>query len=412
MAKRPSPRVLASLFDTASYHGPSLPKELLLAWATSSREEDVAEALLHEYKVPGTCVLGDASGLSKLSRTLPLTDVLALLHHPKSIVASLGKRYGGVPVGGWTADNTGMWFGQEVHPKKVYTYAANLLASLAPLPFAMSFALHAGFYYRIGSALIGPAYHTLEAIAENDVPAGELWATLPSLPYLGVTGSRRHGPHGEMVSLPLTGTAEMTFLEARESYPHSFSPGFARMLDVYARSDEQEKAVLRASMEQDVHREGYVLFWAYELPSQHTLAGVLDAQELDTYLVSSCRQAKHAGGATWVKMGGGIGIVVAATLEAALAEAQTLGGVFAAAEVPVSMGVDRGGFFLFVQEDGDMDVAGSPVNIASKLSEDCGRPGCVLVSEGAGSVLSRATHRISVSGLSIVAQEHALSLVS
>ncbi|PIV90686.1 hypothetical protein COW46_01705 [Candidatus Gracilibacteria bacterium CG17_big_fil_post_rev_8_21_14_2_50_48_13] len=411
MAKRPSPRVLASLFDAASHHGPAVPKELLLAWSASTREEDVAHALLAEYKTLGTCILGDASGLSKLSQTLPLVEVLSLLHRPKTMIASLGEKYGGVPVSSWTADNSGMWFDAAVHPKEVYTYAQNLLASFEHFPFQMSFAFHAGEFYRVGNALVGPMFHALEEVAENQVPAGCLWATEATIPFLGTQGSPMDSSTLSMRQLPVAGTPEMTFAEAHAPYPHAFSSAFFSMLDVYARSKDVEKDALRSSMEADVRREGHILFFAYALPKQQSLAGVLNAQELDTYLVSSVRMAKRSVGARLIKVGGGIGIVMAATLEGALAEAETLGVVFAEAEVAVAMGIDRGEFFLFEQEDGDVDVAGSPVNIASKLSEDCGKPGIVYVSEAAGSVMARTTRPIHVSGITIVAQEHALARV-
>ena len=59
---------------------------------------------------------------------------------------------------------------------------------------------------------------------------------------------------------------------------------------------------------------------------------------------------------------------------------------FAKNNLPVSIGIDYGALLVF-QESGYQDLAGDPVNIASKLSEDAGQSGCVKVSARAMELL-------------------------
>lgn len=411
MAKRPSPTALASLFDAASQLEPAVPLELLMAWSASDQSEATAEALMADYRVEGTCMLGDASGLSRLSRELPLAEVLAMLHKPKSMVMAAGLEAGGEAINGWTADNTALWFPAHVSPNIVARCAADLIASFQPLPFQMSFGLHYGAFYKVGNVLLGPAFQTLEHIAENEVPAGKIWA---STDFCGQTGAAypvAHEGHGLcMHDIHSAGEASRCFADCRVAYPHAFDGTFFRLLDMYARASLEEMPVLRESLEAHASREGFVLFFAYRLSDTSGLVGVLSQQLEDTMLRSRFAEMPMPPGAGWIKAGGGIGIVQGESLEALLDAAKQIGTLCAELEVEVAFGIDHGEYFLFEQHDGDKDVAGSPINIASKLSEDAGEMGSILISEAAWRTNRPAEpRRIQVSGVEITAMQLALA---
>lgn len=411
MAKRHSPSALASLFDAASHLEPILPQELMLAWTASDQEERTAQAFMADYATEGTCVLGDASGLSKLSRELPLTDVLAMLHMPKSMVMAAGLATGGQAINGWTADNTAMWFPKEVSEKQVLDCTGGLVASFHNLPFQMSFGLHRGIFYKVGATLLGTAYQTLEHIAENEVPAGKIWASQEFCRGLPEHQATPHQVHGiTMMELLQAYEPSYCFADSRVSYPHSFDATFFTLLDMYARADVQEKEILRESLEQHASREGFILFFAYELQKSLGLAGVISQQVEDTMLRSRFASLPGCAGAQWIKAGGGIGILEGNSLEALFTCAKQIAQTCAEEGVDVAFGIDKGSYFIFEQEDGDRDVAGSPVNIASKLSEDSGVAGSILISKAAWQGGRIAEPRlVEVSGLRFTAMELVLA---
>lgn len=102
------------------------PKELLEAWAASGRTPADHERILQPYRVEGTFVCSDAAGLTKLSKSRPLLEVLKLVSEPKETVFKWGSAIGGVPIGIWVADNTEMFYPASV---PVPTVVAQMLAA-------------------------------------------------------------------------------------------------------------------------------------------------------------------------------------------------------------------------------------------------------------------------------------------
>lgn len=401
-----SPRALASLFDAASHIQPVVPSQLLVAWSASARDEATAEALMAEYACEGTCMLGDASGLSRLSRELSLLDVLAMLHKPKTMTVSAARACGGEAITGWTADNTAIWFGANVPTGRVAACTQALVASFAELPFQMSFGLHHGRFFKIGNTVMGPAFTALEHCAENDVPAGHIWASSDFCARLGMTGTPvAQLPGLTMLDIPVKGHPAMTFSDSHDPYPHAFDNAFFRMLDMYARADATSAEALRLTLEEHAGKSGYILFFAYSLPHSTGLAAALDQQMQDVVLRSGFTGISLPADVRWIKHGGGIGILRGDNLQSLVAAANSITKVCQREQVPVAFGVDRGDYFLFALEGGEYDVAGSPVNIASKLSEDCGKPGSILVSESAWEGGSAQEHILEISGMRLIARE-------
>lgn len=406
-----SPKALASLFDAASHLEPVLPLELLEAWAVSEKTTEVAESLMNEFYVRGTCMLGDASGLSKMSRELPLADVLALLHVPKSLVMHVGSHFGGEAVHGWVADNTAFWFPEEIPASSVLECAEVLQSSFSVLPFKMSLGLHSGGFYKIGNTLVGPSFSHLEHIAENDVLAGQIWITKDLANIVNIVNKPLEVVYqGEydMCSWPVAQRPAVHMGDTHVPYPHGFDQDFFMKLDAYARS---KSASGLKSLEAHATRSGYIIFFAYDLTEGYGLEGMLEQQLQDTLLGASLAEVPLPGGADWVKVGGGIGILRSDTNKGALEAVKRLYTVFVERGILVSFGVDFGMYFFFQQEDGGRDVAGSPVNIASKLSEDAGECGCVLMTEAAWDGETSGERKvIAVSGIQIPAIQIALEV--
>jgi hypothetical protein len=87
-------------------------------------------------------------------------------------------------------------------------------------------------------------------------------------------------------------------------------------------------------------------------------------------------EIKHAGGiAIFIVDPGEAGIAVAFSQAARLALADE--------KIPCTIGIDSGEVLIFPLEDGTTEIAGSPVNICSKLATDYGKPGKIYISENA-----------------------------
>jgi class 3 adenylate cyclase len=73
--------------------------------------------------------------------------------------------------------------------------------------------------------------------------------------------------------------------------------------------------------------------------------------------------------------------------------------------LPVLVGVDAGPVLLFENSRGPSGIAGDAINIASKLSEDVGRPGCISVTDRAAQQLGESAgherFEIHISGITL-----------
>src|SRR4051812_33427378 len=95
-----------SLFDVAQDIVGKLPVKLVERWLVSGQGHDDAVGLLEPFKVTGYTVSSDSAGLSRLTKSRPLLEILALINQPKEIVHGYGTAIGGKGVGVWAADNT------------------------------------------------------------------------------------------------------------------------------------------------------------------------------------------------------------------------------------------------------------------------------------------------------------------
>ena len=99
----PLPKIVRALADlTQDIAGP-IPVELLRDWAAGTQDAAEAGRLLESYRIEGTVVSSDTSGLSRMTEERDLLDVLALVSEPKQVVHGLRVSIGGRPVGIWIA---------------------------------------------------------------------------------------------------------------------------------------------------------------------------------------------------------------------------------------------------------------------------------------------------------------------
>lgn len=88
----------------------NIPIDLIHKWNMGAKTKDRQGELLKPYIIYGVAVSSDSAGLSKLSSSRPLLEVVWLIHQPKEIIFARGRAIGGRPIGIWAADNTFMFY--------------------------------------------------------------------------------------------------------------------------------------------------------------------------------------------------------------------------------------------------------------------------------------------------------------
>lgn len=406
----PFPKIIPALADlTQDIAGP-LPVELLQNWANGTQDLATAEELLERFRLGGHVVSTDTSGLSRMTQERDLLEVLSAISAPKEIVHALGTEIGGRPIGIWVADNSEMYYPLSVAPEDVLdamNKAQFRAAELASVQIGIC--AHSGIFYEIGSGLYGQDALLVEYLAEQFAGPGEILATRQLVDALAQPECYSFVPRNNLESihpagvLRLTGARRMPQLEGKNvGYPHPFSPDFFELFMRLKGPPPDEE--VKARICEQYLRECAILFLAREQrrEAENSLSSLLDELVMnalvDTVLRKAMRARDHIAAS-----GGGIAILSFETVPQALEFAEEIRMRFSGNGLPVSLGIDWGPVLLLCNESGPSGIAGDPVNVASKVSEDLGEPGKIHVTSRAAQhlqgVLSDGHFSIRISGL-------------
>jgi class 3 adenylate cyclase len=392
----PLPKVIPALSDlTQDIAGP-LPVDLLHRWATGEQDLSAAASLLSSFQIQGTVVCTDTSGLSRMTQLMELLDVLSLVSQPKEIVYALGRAIGGRAIGTWVADNTEMFYPENVEPETVVDAMAEVQCRIDErLKLRIGMCIHSGVFYEIGGGLYGGEADRVEHLAEQCAGPREILLTERVARQLKPNATDvltpMKYPHDgfEELALRLKSTRRMPALtESDTRYPQPFPRDFYELLPHFQEPgtvDEVKRRVYERWL-----RDRIVVFMArHHEPQARTMAGLLDDLVInalmDTVMHEATRGTNHI-----ASSGGGIGILTFEQPGDALEFTRQVHARLAENGLPVLIGVDSGPVLLFENWRGPSGIAGDAINIASKLAEDIGRPNCI-------SVTGRAAQRLGVS---------------
>ena len=379
-----TPRIIPALADlTQDIAGP-VPLELLYAWAAGDQHAARAESLLEPFRVDGIVVSSDTTGLSRLTKERDLLEVLALISEPKQILHAFAVEIGGRPIGTWVADNT-----QACYPRTVEAPA--ILSAMfeagrrvtCELTIGVGMCVHEGTFYDLGGGLYGLDAHIVEKLAEHHAGPGEILAT-------GAVKGRCPAefvfdPRDDLS--PFEGVSVFSLRRAPSAgqldpqnrrYPHPYPADFYESLLAFKRSDDPGR--LRQQIYDRYLQRSVVVFLARarEPGASWNGPGLLDdlvANVLLDSLVAGLDSARdHVAG-----LGGGIGILAFDEAGEAYDVAQALRKRFNANGLRVKIGIASGPVLLFTNRRGPSGITGTPVNVASKISEDAGVAGQIHV---------------------------------
>jgi hypothetical protein len=408
----PFPKAIPALADlTQDIAGP-LPVDLLQKWAIGTQDLATAEQLLERFRLEGHVVSTDGSGLSRMTQEHDLLEVLAAVSIPKEVVHALGTEIGGRPIGTWVADNSEMYYPSSLAPEDVLDAMNEVqfrLTKRATVPIGMC--VHAGFFYEIGHGLYGQDAQVVEDLAEEYAGPGEILVTRDVVKTLKRPESYSFVPREDLNSIYPAGVMRLNaagrkpHLEGKNvAYPHPFSQEFFGMFTrLQAPHPDRDT---KARIYEQYQRQCAILFLTrkHTQEAENTLSFLLDELVInalmDTVLSSTPGVQDHVAAS-----GGGLGILSFETVPQALDFAREIRARLAQNGLAVAQGIDWGPVLLLRSKSGPSGIAGDPVNVASKISEELGEPGMIFVTQRAAQFLkgveSESQFKLRISGLDL-----------
>lgn len=370
-------------FDLPPDAGHQLPLGVVAAWTRGPQTVEAARELLAPYTMRGTVVCSDAAGLTRLTQERSLIEILAMVSRPKELAHAYGKAIGGIPLGVWAADNTAMFYPEGVAPDHVVQMLLSLQDRVgAECEVGIGICGHRGVFYELGQGIYGPDADRVEGIAEDFTAAGELVVTDALLARLGETASFRTEPRSDLPERfgevhRITDGPRLEGVEASDyHYPLPFTDEFYGGLAQYQRT--RRTSIVPRPAYRDVtvvviapEREELDI---PEVAALNDLALAAAIMRIGRGLVEDLSGAE-------VKSASGLSIYLFEEARHAVDFARKLRQTLVAQGVALRIGMDAGRILLFDLGGDRRDLAGSPVNVASKLAQDAGRFGTILLSK-------------------------------
>jgi hypothetical protein len=359
-------KIIAALADLKQDLAGPIPVSLISKWISSSKDPLTHDLILKPYEKRGYLAASDSSGLSRLTAERDLVEVLNIVSQPKEIIYSHGIKIGGRGVGTWCADNTEMFYDEAIPAELILEQMAAAQKRIHQQLLQVGLAIHKGVFWEINGGMFGPDAVMLEEAAENETDAKEI---MLSETVREILQKKFHGNLSRREDLNFTQAfyslnyddLEGSGYELNFRYPLPFSLEFYKAMKHYGISEEAKKVIGEHFVRKTVvlakvyHQEQPLLLeelteWAVINTIVNEIAGKYDLQT--------------------IKSNGDLGIFVTDSEEEALQFAEELLLTLRKSQDMVSIGVASGEVMIFGLDQGGMDIAGGPVNIASKISED------------------------------------------
>lgn len=374
------------LFDLSRDIVPYIPPELIEEWLKSDRSEQSAVAILESKKVRGTLLSSDTSGLSKLSQKLDVIEVMAYLNTPKEIVYAYGKAIGGIGVGLWAADNTQMFFDETVSTDEILAVASQIQRDIKKYAkVTIGISLHFGEFSRIGNTMYGPQADLAEEVAEEHVAGGEIVVSKSFCNRLTAANTKNLTLRSDISTKYETFYTLEKLLAAKVkksrdiNYPVPFSKEFHT--DIRKLNGNDTKSIVEELREKYIQDKVVVLIERERITSAKNDRALLDDLAFYAGMSKVSMQLLNDYEGKRIKTIGNLGIYVFSDEKEAFLFAKDFQHLlFKEYRLRSRIGIDRGEVLIFTLPDGTKEIAGNPVNIASKLAQDTGNFGKMYLS--------------------------------
>jgi class 3 adenylate cyclase len=375
-----------ALFDITQDIIGDLPLTLINKWLLSEQTQQATLELLEPYKVKGYSVSSDSAGLTKLSKQKNLLEILALVNQPKEIVYGIGTAIGGEGVGIWAADNTQMFYPASVKPETLLSALLTIQHEISQrCQIKIGLGAHYGEFYYINGGLYGLEADVIEEIAENETEGGEIVISQGFYELLPENHSFTITQRGETITeigkifRVVDGTKLREVPPANPQYPIPYSPEFyADLLTYISRLDDVEFG--KSLADKYLQNKVVLLIERENAEAESHELSIFTNFARSTQLKDTGLKLLENHNGIEVKVVGSIGIYVFDEANTAINFAQALRQELAVQNIASRIGIDAGLILLFNLANGGRDIAGSPINVASKMAQDKGKFGKLYLS--------------------------------
>ena len=413
--KRYSP----NLFDVTQDIIGALPLKLVEQWLSSNQTYADALQLLESHRVRGYSVSSDSVGLTRLCQQKGLLEILAIINQPKKLVHGYGKAIGGASVGIWAADNTQMFYPDSID-------AATLLATLLTIQdeiektcqIRIGLSAHYGSFYSISGGLYGIEADAIEDIAENHSKGGEILISQAICDRLPADHNfileKHHDLPEDLIAeigdiyRVINGARLEQIKPIDQAYPIPYSPDFyADLLEYETRLTDQEFAhdLTKKYIQHKVvvlieSKNGFAEEHEVDMFNQLSFSALM--KDIGLRLLDTQLEAE-------IKVVSSLGIYAFDEANTAISFAQNFRQELTKQGITCRIGIDQGEVLIFNLAIGTRDIAGMPVNMASKIAQDKGEFGKLYMSESLKDVADIHGFKgisYEVSGVRITAYEN------
>ena len=388
MTKFSVDRLPAGFFNLAQDVSRSLPLDLIERWTQSDRSVQTALKLLDPVQIECAVVCTDSAGLTHLTRLRGLIEILGMINHPKELVHAWGTAAGGTAVGVWAADNTEMLYPRSTPPETVLSMLLSLMGDIgSTCEVWIGAAVHWGRFFLLADGLYGEEANRVEHLAEELAGPGEVLITAEFASRLPeghpFTLSPKHVVSHLGPTYLLEGGPFANELTPRDfAYPVPYSAEFYADLKRFwgGPAGRQQLEALRHRYCQTL---AVVLIEREREESDVAEIAVLNDLALSAAMGHFAADLLRDSGGSVAKITGALGIFTFRDCAAAIEFARRFREAFLAQGIRTRIGIDVGDVLMFELGSGLVDVAGMPVNVASKLAQDAGEFGKIYLTEAA-----------------------------
>ncbi len=326
----------------------------------------------------------------------------------------MGKAIGGEGVGIWAADNTQMFYPDTVDAATLVSALLTVQDEIArTCQIKIGIGAHYGEYYSLGGGLYGFDADAIEEVAENETAGGEIiisqaiYDRLPANHDFGVE------PRSDLTTeigtfyRVLDGKRLRELTPNGQRYPIPYSEDFYADLIAY-QSRVHDEELARQMSEKYLQHKVVVLIdrenqegEVHEISMFNHLSFSALMKDIGLRLLSVNAGAE-------IKVAGSLGIYVFDDAAAALDFARSFRQEFEKYEIGCRVGIDAGDVLIFDLPAGGKDIAGNPVNVASKMSQDKGAFGKLYLSAAMKELVNVSGYkeiRYTVSGVEMTVFE-------
>lgn len=392
-------RIMPALADVSQDIAGPIPVEIIQKWVESPKTQAVHDEILAPFVRTGVMVCSDAAGLSKLSARRSLIEVMKIVSQPKEIIHAHGKAIGGQAIGLWAADNTQMFYADAIDPNLVVAQMVAAQRAMRSFPLQVGIGLHKGTAYEIGGGLYGADADVIEAFTEDESKAKEIIVSDAVKADLRAPFDQVLERRGQMNVLAHDHLTNVGQAGNDVYYPAPFDQGF---FDTLLRLDVQDSVALQALHRERVRVKSVVLVRIFHVDTPRLLDGFAYRVATNTVVHTVTRDFT----CNIIKSNGALAIITCDSDQEAVDLTLALSLTLKNRGFVANCAVSKGEVLVFSMGGGLEDLAGSPVNIASKLAEDTHERNVVFI-EGDELVAAARQHgltqtfEVSRSGVSL-----------